>query len=383
MYALVGNWGFVPGMSKGLSIFKYNPETANLDFIETILEDVYVGQHCTDPEKNIIYVVNEIGSRRGEIGGGGYVMALKIDPETGKVTVLNEKESLAPEPSYICLDKSKKYVLVVHHVDSGHVTKILQDENGKYIAKQLFDDAALVLFKLNEDGSLSNACDVSITEGIGLCEPHAIAHQHSVVCDPTGELYLVCDKGTDKIYSYHVDRVNDKLVFLGDTVVEIGSSPRYGAFHPTLPLFYANNEHKTVVYSFRYGVQSGLLKQLDTTQLLLDEKEAEGLKKVEAGDIIVHPNGKFMFVSIRGIEYLAMLTIDDNGKLTLKQNIHCGGVNPRGMCLSPDGRFLFAANMLSGTITTFAIADDGLLSAVNGEVKGVSPANMSIFVGKP
>ena len=66
---------------KGLSIYKYNPENAELSFKETILEDVYVGQNYVDVQNNIIYIVNEIGSRRNEIGGGGYVMALKIDTE--------------------------------------------------------------------------------------------------------------------------------------------------------------------------------------------------------------------------------------------------------------------------------------------------------------
>ncbi len=43
-----------------------------------------------------------------------------------------------------------------------------------------------------------------------------------------------------------------------------------------------------------------------------------------------------------------MFDLDEDGAVTLRNVIHCGGNNPRGLCISPDARFLFAANMNSG-----------------------------------
>lgn len=378
MFALVGNWGFVPGHSKGLSVYNYEPETAGLELLETFREDVYVGQSWLDKECNMLYIVNEIGSRRGEIGGGGYVMALKVDPANGKITEINEKESLAPEPCYISVDKTKRYALVAHHSDHGHVTKITKNDDGSYASHTQFDDTALVLFRLNEDGSLGDACDVSIIPGEGASSSHPISHQHSVVSDPTGELFVVCDKGLDQIYSYGLDRAHGKLVFLQKTPVETGFSPRYSAFHPTLPILYVNNERKTIAFAYRYDIMSGKLERIGSAQLLQDEKAAEGIDRVEPSDILVHPNGKHLYVSVRGVNLIAVLDVDETGGMLLKQNISCEGAHPRGFCLSPDARYLFSANMISGNIATFAIGGDGGLTLVNKETKGVSPANMVI-----
>ena len=42
--------------------------------IETIRYDIAAGQLCLDAKNRILYAVNECGERRGEIGGGGYLL---------------------------------------------------------------------------------------------------------------------------------------------------------------------------------------------------------------------------------------------------------------------------------------------------------------------
>ena len=93
MYALVGNFGFAPG-PKGLSIYNYDPATANMELIETAFDDVNVGHQSIDAERNIVYIINEIPNQRGRTGGGGYLMAVKIDPNSGKLSLISEKPSL-------------------------------------------------------------------------------------------------------------------------------------------------------------------------------------------------------------------------------------------------------------------------------------------------
>lgn len=84
VYAYVGNWGFAPA-PKGISAFEYDMETGSLELIETIREDIAAGQLYLDDENRILYSVDECGERRGEIGGGGYVLAFRIDPDRKSV----------------------------------------------------------------------------------------------------------------------------------------------------------------------------------------------------------------------------------------------------------------------------------------------------------
>jgi 6-phosphogluconolactonase len=400
MYALVGNFGFAPG-PKGLGVYRYDPATANMELIEAAFDDVNVGHQSVDDERGIVYIVNECPSLRGQTGGGGYLMAIKIDPESGKPTLINEKPTLSQEPCYTCLDKTRRYILVSHHADFGFVTKIVKDEKG-YSTVIHFDDTALVLFRINEDGSLGDVCDLSLTPGDGAAGPHTWSRHHSVIESPCGELFIVCDKGLDEFHTYHLDRENGKLVQLQDTTVETGLLPRYGVFHPTLPIFYANYEKKTVVHALRYDVATGKLDRISSAPLLLHEQTAAGadyklihpktlhekkqlektaghLDKVEAADILIHPNGKYLYSSVRGANTIAVLDVDDAGAISLRDNIDCGGVNPRGLYISPDARFLFAANMNSGNIATFSIGDDGALNATGTGVEARCPGNIRIL----
>jgi 6-phosphogluconolactonase len=403
--ALVGNFGFGPG-PKGVCIYSYDPATANMDLIESAFEDVNVGHISVDDERGIVYLVNECPSQRGQTGGGGYLMALKIDPHSGKLSLINEKPTLSQEPCYTCLDKTKRYIIVSHHADFGFVTKVAKGEQG-YSTRVVFDDTALVLFPINEDGSLGDVCDVSITPGDGAPGPHPWARHHSVVADPSGELFIVCDKGLEQFHTYHLDRPNGKLIRLRDTIVKPGLIPRYGTFHPTLPLFYANYERAAVIHAYHYDIATGGLDRVDSAPLMLPEKVVDlanaetslplthpktlaermqmlqekapaGLDKAEPADILIHPNGKYLYASVRGTNTISVLDVDTAGMISLREVIDCGGVNPRGLTISPDGRFLFAANMNSGNVATFSIGADGMLRATGAGVKASSPGSMRI-----
>jgi 6-phosphogluconolactonase (cycloisomerase 2 family) len=76
---------------------------------------------------------------------------------------------------------------------------------------------------------------------------------------------------------------------------------------------------------------------------------------------------------------IAAVKINADGGMDLMQNINCGGENPRGLCLSPDGRFLFSLNVDSGTIATFVIHNDGALEPTGKNIKAKTPGNMKII----
>jgi 6-phosphogluconolactonase (cycloisomerase 2 family) len=379
IYALVGSWDFKL-REKGLHIYRYNPKTADLEWLNSSFPNVSVGHQYLDSERGIVYITDERRNKRDETGGGGFVLAIHID-ETGKPELLSEKESLAANPSFIWVDKTRRYAVVTHHCGWGNVIKIVHHDDGSFGSETLFDDAALVLFSLKDDGSFGNIQDIIITPGFGSMGAHIMSHQHSVMSDPTDTLWLVCDKGTDRIYSYHLDREKGKLLPLAETVVETCSAPRYGTFHPTHPLFYGNNENNPVVFTYQYDVESGKLDRIGETSLLVEKKApafSEDIK-IQPSDIIIRSDGRFMYAAVRGLNLIAVLAVDNEGILHLKQNIDCGGKNPRGLAISHDGRYLFAANMESDNIISFAIADDGTIAPTGKETKAPCPGSMTFL----
>ncbi len=394
-YAIVGNWGFVKA-PKGITTYEYCPDTGDLKIIETICSDIAAGQLCIDQTKGIVYVCNECGERRNEVGGGGYILAFHINPENGKLTLINEKESLCPEPSYICLDKSGKYLLVSHCADPWHVTKIKKNEDGSYDNKVLFDDTGIVVFRVNEDGSIGEVCDISITEstnGKGKdSEVHidpvsghmqlvrVLSRLHCILSSPDGNLFVTCDKGMDRIYTYGLDRQRGKLKQLDCFCADYKVFPRYAAFHPVMPVFYVNNEFSPILYSFSYDQTTGKMKLLHKSLLLFKEAGLIDGKPAGAQDILVSNNGKTLYCSLVGVNSISVLRLNLQGEPELIQVMPCRGRMPRGLQFSPDGKFLYCGNMLSENITVFAVSKDGTLKDTEKTIGAVSPSAIRFYM---
>ncbi len=397
-YVYVGNWSFEakPEKGKGITVYSYEPEDGSLTLLETICPEVAAGQLYLDEEDGILYSNDECGERRGEVGGGGYLLSFKIDPETGKLNFLNMKDSLSPEPSYICLDKSKKYLVACHCADPWHVTKIVQNEDGSFTNEVLFDDTALVLFRVNEDGSLGDVCDVAITPGTGGRGEHSevnvdpvsghmqliqvISRLHSVVASPDGEMLVTCDKGMDRVYTYKIDRENGKLVYLNEwDAPEVACFPRYCAFHPTKNVLYVNNENYAQLNSFHYDEETGALERFNEVYLLPEDPGMVDGKPVGAQDILVHPNGKVLYCTLCGLNQIIVCRLDEDGVPTPCQQIDSRGNLPRGISLSPDGAFLLSGNMVSGDITEFAVDEEGLLTDTGKTYPAVSPSAIRFY----
>ncbi len=399
MYAYVGNWNFHPA-DKGISIYKYNPEDGSLDLIENIMPEVCAGQLWLHPEKPILYVVNEKGDLDGKMGGGGYVLAYAIDEKTGKLTLMSNMESLCTEPCYVVVDKSRKHVLVSQHADPFYVTKVVKHGDGSWGNQIIMEDAGLLLIGLNDDGSLGDIEDVYITksngglgrEGQKLVDPvtghvqltRVISRQHSVMPSPSGNIYVVCDKGMDRVYTFGVDDENNELNLLDTYLDDLGVFPRYSTFHPTKPVFYTNNERKCEIHVFCYDDETGKMDIMQKVDILTPEYQGKEYaitaRPMGAQDILANPNGKVVYCTIEGGDNLiATLKVQDDGTLELVQNIDCEGTMPRGICISPDGRFLLSGNLTSGDVTVFSIGDDGLLSYTGQKYESVSPSAIRIY----
>ncbi len=381
VYMLVGCGG-IKSANKKYSIFKYLLNNLILEHAGDYLTNVNVGQQFLDQKHGIVYVTDETIHLKNQTGGGGYVIALSIDQDTGTLSLKNEKASLGTLPSYLFLDKSGQYVLVAHHGTDNFVTRISQDDMHGYKTHILFDDASLVLFRVEEDGRLGEACDISVPSRNNnrSNSSSTASHLHCVMADPTGELYLVCDKGTDKIYSYHIDRKKGRLIYLSELSVPEGYAPRYGIYHPFLPVFYITNERRPDLLCLHYEAATGMLSQMYCAPLLAGVKLSKDAATPAASDILIHPDGRYLYVAIRGINQIVVFKLGDYGFPEVIQHIDCRGKNPYGLCISPDRQFLFVANKDSNSICAFFIHTDGLLKYAGKSAEIAEPKNMKIYI---
>lgn len=364
-YAVVGSWDWDGSdTQKGINICKVNESTGSLTMFRNYLPDLKCGSTAEAGRDGMIYFVDERKEQRGrKTGGGGYVLAARVD-EKGRAEIISELPSMAVNPSYCCLDESGRYLAVVHHTSTRDSATVLKrTRKGEVQQKIIYDDAAVVLFELNADGSIGRAVDYHCHAA----RDGKASLLHSVYRMPGSDLLIVCDKGLDQIYSY---RIRKGRLELRDTLdVPAGSDPRYAAFHPEKPLIYINNEQRTKLYTVSCQKRTGKLKMLAETELL--DQPLIGM----ASDIVISADGRFVYTVLRFADMISVCRTDEKGIPQLLQTVPCGGVNARGMALSRDGRFLYCCNTESDVITVFRIQEDGTLKK-SRNIAVSRPANL-------
>jgi 6-phosphogluconolactonase len=92
-------------------------------------------------------------------------------------------------------------------------------------------------------------------------------------------------------------------------------------------------------------------------------------------EVEVHPAGRFLYVSNRGHDSIAVFAIDPRrGTLTPVEYVSTQGKGPRNFEIDPSGSLLFAANQNSDTIIVFRIdAKTGRLTPTGQVLEVPSP----------
>jgi 6-phosphogluconolactonase len=374
------SWDTPPATGRGFGIYRYHPATGSLDLIKSaVMDEIGVGATCLDSKRNILYCVHESMTQPGYFrGGGGLVYALAIDPGTGDLTEINHQPSYGSLPAYPAVDATGKYLIVVHHTGNTPITKAVKDASGKYRVVLEYDEASTVLYRLGNDGSIGDPCDIYKHSGSGPDGEQTHPRMHSVMMSPSGNLFAVCDKGSDKLYFFRINRKTEKLEVCGEGYKSFsGSLPRYSVFHPTRPYFYMNHEVKTVISAFRYE-EDGKLECIQAVNVLPEGSKVD--RTVMQSDIRIHPSGKYLYDLIRGLNVVSVFAIkEETGEMEWIQTVELDGVGPRGCAISPDGRYLVIALTASQKIVVWAIGEDGKVSSTGESFSQPSPGNVTFF----
>lgn len=373
-YALVGHCKMAPGLQLGVSVYDYDLQTAAMTHIADFDRGLKVGAQTYNQDTNKLYVVDEFWSLEGKTGGGGHVASYDLNKETGSLARTSMRRTFGTNPSYLTVDKTGRYLLVTHHCTEHFVTRMVKTEKG-YDAVVEHDLCTLLLYRLEENGDIGPIVDAFEVHGKDAEGGHKFPHLHCVVPDRDQDYYIVCDKGLDKIYSFKIDYEQERIVKCHEVDTEPGTEPRYCNFHPKKPVFYANHESSTQVSTYGLNRADGTFSFLGSCESV----KQEAGEHISPSDIVVHPNGRFVFTSLREKNAISVLEILGDGELVRRQTISCGGENPRGLCVSPDGRFLLTANMQTEAVNIFSVGEDGLLTPVSQVHTGGFPGNIQII----
>jgi 6-phosphogluconolactonase len=103
-----------------------------------------------------------------------------------------------------------------------------------------------------------------------------------------------------------------------------------------------------------------------------------------AAEVVVHPNGRFLYASNRGHHTLAVFAIAEDGRLKSIAHVPSGGRTARGFSVDPSGRWLIAANQDTHNLAIFKVDPVTGIPVATGETHEVrSPVCVKFFLPPP
>jgi len=340
---------YTRGQSQGIYTSQIDLQSGTLSPAVLAAETVNPSFLAIHPNRKFLYAVGEISDFEGRKSGG--VTAFAINLPAGQLELLNQQPSEGAGPCHLVVDASGKNVLVANY-GSGSVACL----------------------PIAADGKLKEATSVVQHQGSSVNPRRQKGpHAHSINVDPENRFAVAADLGLDKVLVYRFDASGGKLVANDPPSVSVkpGGGPRHFAFHPNGKFAYTNNEMTSTVTALEYDAEQGALTELHTVSTLPENFTGDN----STAEVRVHPNGKFVYVSNRGHNSIAIFAVDaTTGKLTPRGHESTRGEIPRNFNLDPSGVYLLAANQDSHNVVVFRVdAESGALEPTGSEIEVPSP----------
>lgn len=320
----------VPGKSQGIYAYRFQPATGKSVPIGLVAETINPSWVTIHPNHRFLYAANEIENYEGQ--GAGSISAFSIDAKTGMLKLLNVVSSRGAGPCHMSLDKTGKWLFVANY-SAGNIAA----------------------FPVKQDGSLGEASAFVQHAGKSAnptrqSQPHA----HCILPSADNRFVIVSDLGLDEVLVYRFDAGKGTLTPNDPPFAKVapGSGPRHLALHPDGRFLYLINEIKPSVTVFAYDGARGSLEELQTISAFPEGYQGRG----SGAEIEVHPNGKFLYCSIRGLNNIGVFAIDGQKRtLSPVEHIATQGNTPRHFALDPTGAYLFAEHQASNNIVMFRV----------------------------
>ena len=299
------------------------------------------------PDQKYLFAVSENGKFKGDEGGGVSSFAIGED---GGLTLINQVNSGGGAPCHISIDPEGKCLLVANYM-GGSTSSYQITVDGKIVSPAA-------------EGFIQH-------EGQGAQLPRqASPHAHSVNVDPSSKRAYVADLGLDKVLIYKLDAAAGTIVPNDPPFLKLpdATGPRHFSFHPSGKWAYTNLEMSLQVAALGHDPETGALNVLEIESTVPD---GTGRKGNSTAECLVHPTGKWVYVSNRGHDSIAAFAIDQKtGKLDFIEREFTQGKTPRNFGIDPSGKFLIAGNQGSGNVVVLKIDQDtGSLNPTGHEIE--------------
>jgi 6-phosphogluconolactonase len=277
-----------------------------------------------DAARRVLYAVSETPDR-------GAVVAYRISPTDGSLSRLDQVSSHGSAPCHVSVD--------------GHHVHVANYASGT-IATHLSGD----------DGMFGPLVGHHQLRGSGPHPRQSGPHAHCIVASSDEASVYAADLGADVIARYVLERGGSGMRLADQTVMPPGSGPRHIAFHPEWPVAYVVCELDNSLAVLDVDPSGQLHRRVEVSTLPADHNGDS-----TAAAIVVHPDGRRLYVSNRGHDSIATFAVDrPEDTPILMEHVSSDGRTPRHLAIHPSGRSMLVANQDSDTLVAFTLDDDAI-----------------------
>jgi 6-phosphogluconolactonase len=340
--------------SKGIYAFRLDRETGKLTPLGLAAEARNPTYVTFSPSGKHLYAVNELYQFAGAPSGAASAFA--IDAASGKLTLLNQMAARGTGTCHAVVDRTGRNLLAAN-----------------------FGSGSVVVFPLQPDGRLQPASAFEQDTGTGPNPRQAGPHAHAFNLTPDNRFAIASEFGSDRLLLYRFDATAGKLSPATPPELKLapGSAPRHLSFHPDGKTAYSINEIDNTITVVGYDAAAGAFRSIETVPTLPPDFAGRNT----AAEVIVHPNGRFLYASNRGHHTLAVFAIAPDGRLKSIAHVPSGGRTARGFSVDPSGRWLIAANQDTHNLAVFKVDPVTGIPVATGETHEVrSPVCVKFFL---
>lgn len=299
-------------------------------------------------------VLNRAGTRAYTVHGDQSEVSVIDLAQRGELALVQTTDTGGRNPVHLCLSADERFLLVTNYAAGS-----------------------LVCWHVLVDGRLGERADLLHFQGTPGPKPQDQKgpHPHQVVQWPGSNLYLVPDKGLDRLHVVRLSaqgRLDVAFVYQAPA----GSGPRHLVTDPAHQRLWLCLELGSAVTRLGFDPATGQVLDGPVVSTLPAGHDSEN----SAAGIALHPSGRALYVSNRGHHSVCVMALDDDsGQATPLRWLPTRGRTPRFITLTPNADALIVANEDSDAVLRFPLNEEGLPGEGVVMAQTGSPVCVSFF----
>ena len=329
-----------PGNGRGIHIFRVDRTTGGLKPAGVFRMGTSPSCVVANASGTRLYSSNETDRNQA---GEGTVSAFAVNAEDGHLELLNTVRSGGAGPTYVSIHPTGRYLLVANYFGGSVAVLPIHDDGRLGEPTDVQQD----------EGKIGPTAATNAPRGSFAISGHDRTHAHMIQADPSGAYVLHVDLGMDQIFVWRFDDQKGTLSAHDPAFVSLppGDGPRHFHFHPHGQWLYSIQEEGSTIVTFDFLKKSGQLRALQTISTLPPGFSGSNF----CSEILVSPDGKFVYAGNRLYDSIAIFAIGEKGTLSRVGEEWTRGDYPRSFNFDPSGRFLYCCNQRADNVTVFRV----------------------------